>query len=138
LEKQAGNTNAVRGEVTGRTNNYIAEPSSVPARVPYCPIQRKVSPPGGGKVMSYSEVVESKAILKRYKLRVISKDNQTADKIKEMLKSNINPTEISVGNGSLKTLRDGRVQIETGSIQEAEALTNNIKDKIGDKMETNI
>jgi len=34
-----------------------------------------------------------------------------------MLKSHINPTEIKVGIGSLKTLRDGRVQIETGSIQ---------------------
>jgi hypothetical protein len=43
-----------------------------------------------------------------------------------------------VGIGSLKTLRGGRVQIETGSIQEAETLTNNIKDKLGDRMETNI
>jgi hypothetical protein len=65
-------------------------------------------------------------------------NNQTADKIKEMLKSNIDPTEIKVGIGSHKTFRDGRVQIETGSIQEAEILTNNIKDKLGDKMETNI
>jgi len=55
-----------------------------------------------------------------------------------MLKSNINPTEIKVGIGSLKTLKDGRVLIETGSIQKAETLTNNIKDKLGDKMETNI
>jgi hypothetical protein len=55
-----------------------------------------------------------------------------------MLKSNINPTEIKVGIGSLKTLRGGRVQIETGSIQEAETLTNNIEDKLGDRMETNI
>jgi len=30
------------------------------------------------------------------------------------------------------------VLIETGSIQVAETLTNNIKDKLGDKMETNI
>jgi hypothetical protein len=43
-----------------------------------------------------------------------------------------------VGIGSLKTLRNGRVHIETGSIQEAETLTNNIRDKLGDKMETNI
>jgi hypothetical protein len=55
-----------------------------------------------------------------------------------MLKSNINQKEIKVGIGSLKTLSDGRVQIETGSIQEAETLTNNIKDKLGDRMETNI
>jgi hypothetical protein len=97
-----------------------------------------VSPPGGGKVMLYSEVVEGRTRPKRYKLTVTSKDNQTADKIKEILKSNINPTEIKVGIGSLKTLRGGRVQIETGSIQGADTLTNNIKDKLGDRMETNI
>jgi hypothetical protein len=55
-----------------------------------------------------------------------------------MLKSNINPTVIKVEIGSLKTLRGGRVQIETGSIQEAETLTNHIKDKLGDRMETNM
>jgi hypothetical protein len=59
---------------------------------------------------------------------VTFKDDQTADKIKEILKSHINTTEIMVGIGSLKSLRDGRVQIETESIQEAETLTNNIND----------
>ena len=44
-----------------------------------------------------------------------------------MLKSQINPTEIKVGKGPIKTLRDGRVLIETGSIQEAETLTNSIR-----------
>jgi len=37
-----------------------------------------------------------------------------------MLNSKTNPTEIKVGIRSIKTLRDGRMQIETGSIQEAE------------------
>jgi len=82
--------------------------------------------------------VEGESIQKVYKLTVTPKDNKTADTTKEMLKSKINPTEIKVGIRSLKTLRDGRVQIETGGIQEAEILTKNIKDKIGDKMETNI
>jgi len=136
LERQVANTNAVGGEVTGRTSNYIAEPSSASARVTHSPPAKKVAPPGGGRL--YSEAVEGKTIQKRYKLIVTSKNNQTADKIKEMLKTNINPTEIKVGIGSVKTLRDGRVQIEMGSIQEAETLTNNIRDKLGDKMETNI
>jgi hypothetical protein len=138
LERQIANTNAVGGEVTGRIGNNIPETSRDPVRAPYCQLDRTVSPPGGGKVMLYSEAVEGRTRQKKYKLTVKSKDNQTAEKIKEMLKSNINPTEIKVGIGSLKTLRDGRVQIETGSIQEAETLTNNIKDKLGDKMETNI
>jgi len=80
----------------------------------------------------YCEAVEGRTRPKRYKLTVTSKDNQTADKIKQMLQSNINPIAIKVGIGSLKTLRDGRVKIETGSIQEADTLTNNIKDKLGD------
>jgi len=66
-----------------------------------------VTPPGGGKVKLYSEVVEGKTTQKIYKLTVTSRDNQTADTIKGMLKSQINPTEIKVGIGSIKTLRDG-------------------------------
>src|SRR5215469_1260877 len=95
-------------------------------------------PPGGRRAKLCSEVVEGEKTQKVYKLTVASKENQTADTIKGMLKSQINPTEIKVGIGSIKTLRDGRVQIETGSIQEAETLTNSIRDKLGDKMETNI
>ena len=97
-----------------------------------------MTPPGGGKVKLYSEIVKGKTTQKVYKLIVISRDNQTADTIKEMLKSQINPTTIKVGIRSIRTLRDGRVQIERGSNQEAETLTNSIRNKIGDKLETNI
>ena len=55
-----------------------------------------------------------------------------------MLKSKINPTEIKVGISSLKSLRDGRVLIETNSIQEAETLTRNIRDRFGEKLEANV
>jgi len=37
-----------------------------------------------------------------------------------------------VGINSLKVLRDGRVQIETGSKEEIEILTRDINDKCGD------
>jgi hypothetical protein len=60
FERQVASTNAVRGEVTGRTNNYMAEPSSAPARVTQCPPEKKVTPPGGGKAKLYSEAVEGK------------------------------------------------------------------------------
>ena len=39
---------------------------------------------------------------------------------------------------SIKTLRDGRVQIETGSSQEAETLEKSVTDKLGDKIEPHI
>jgi len=43
-----------------------------------------------------------------------------------------------VGIKSIKTLRNGRVQIETGSIENAETLEKSINDKLGDKIETHI
>jgi hypothetical protein len=61
-------TNSCRGEAVGRTNNSIAEPSGTLARAPYGQLEGTVSPPGGGKLMLYSEVVEGKTRPKRYKL----------------------------------------------------------------------
>ena len=43
-----------------------------------------------------------------------------------------------MGIESLKNPKDGRVQIKTGSFQEAETQTNSIKDKLGDKIEKHI
>jgi hypothetical protein len=139
LEKQAANLQDARDERMGITNNYTEGPSSAPERKTQGRPENKVTPPGGGKVKQlYSEALKGKTTHKVYKLTVTSRDNQTADTIKEMLKSQINPTEIKVGIRSIKTLRDGRVQIETGTNQEAETLTNSIRDKLGDKMDTNI
>ena len=57
---------------------------------------------------------------------------------KGLLKSKINPTEIKVGINSLKSLKDGRVLIVTGSKEEAEILTRNIRDKCGEKLEAKV
>ena len=43
-----------------------------------------------------------------------------------------------MGIKSIKTLRNGKVKIETGSIQDAEILENSINDKLGYKIETHI
>ena len=136
MERQVANTNAVLGEVKGRMKNNIAEPSSAPVRVTHRPPKREVSPPGGRRANRTRRPWEGKQ--NRLGTDCNIQDNQTADNIKEMLKSNINPTEIKVGIGSLKTLSDRRVQIEMESIQGAETLTNNIREKLGDKMETSI
>jgi hypothetical protein len=138
LEKQVANTNDARVERMGITNNYIDEPSCVPERTIHGKPESKVTPPGGGKFKLYSETVKGETTQKIYKLTVTSRDNQTADTIKEMLKSQLNPTEIKVGIRSIRTLRDARIQIETWSNKEAETLSNSIRDKLGDKMETNI
>ena len=75
---------------------------------------------------------------KVYKVTVTCRENQTAETVKDMLRTQINPAEIKVGIESVKSLRDGTVHIEAGSVQGPETLTNCIKDKLGDKIETHI
>lgn len=74
---------------------------------------------------------------KPFKLTVKSKESQSPDTIKDLLKSKINPTKIKVGINSLKSLRDGRVLIETGSKEEVETLTRDINEKCREKMVAN-
>ena len=66
----------------GITNNYIDEPSSGTERTIHGQPECKVTPPGGGKVKLYSEIVKGKTTQKVYKLIVTSRDNQIADTIK--------------------------------------------------------
>jgi hypothetical protein len=136
--KKVANTKELRGVGKRVENNHIAEPSSDPERNTHCQTESKVDLPSGERVKLYSEAVVGKIAQKVYKLTVIYRDNETAETIKEILKIQINPAEIKVGIESVRTLRDGRVQIETGSVQEAKTLTNSIKDILGDKIETNI
>jgi hypothetical protein len=86
LEQQVAKTNTVRGEGTGRTYDYIGEPSSAPGRNTHGQTDRKVTLPGGGKVKIYSEEKKKKTTQKIYKLTVTSRDNQTADTTKEIMK----------------------------------------------------
>jgi hypothetical protein len=66
---------------------------------------------------------------------VTSKESNSPDMIKDILKFRINPTDIRVGINSLKTLRNGKVQIETGNKEDIGILTKNIHDKCGNKLE---
>jgi hypothetical protein len=71
--------------------------------------------PGVEQVKLYSEDLRGKFKQKRYSLTVTPNESQPPDTIKGLLKTKINPTDIKLGINSLKILRDGRVQIETGS-----------------------
>jgi len=71
---------------------------------------------------------------KRYKLTVTSKDSNSPDTIKDILKSRINPTDIRAGINSLKTLRNGKVQIEARNKVDIEILTKDIHER-GDRLE---
>jgi hypothetical protein len=76
--------------------------------------------------------------LKRFKLTVKSKENQTSDALKGVLKSKINPTEIKVGINTFKSLKNGKVLIETGNKEEIEALEKDISVKCGGTLEVSI
>jgi len=72
---------------------------------------------------------------KRFKLLVKSKSNLTTEAIKTVVKININPTAMKVGVKSFKSLKDGRVLIETGVSEEATLLGSSIRDKCGNNLE---
>lgn len=99
---------------------------------------RCVPPSGGKKGKLFSDVLRKETNQRRYKLTVRSKDNQTPEIIKGLLKSKINPTEIKVGINTFKSLRDGRVLIETPSKEEIEALGADINAKCSGQLEVNI
>jgi hypothetical protein len=82
----------------------------------------------------YSEALRGKVKQTHHKLTVTSKESETADKIKEILKSNINATEIKVGINSIKTLRNGKVQIEDRNKEDIDKLTKDINEKCGGKL----
>jgi len=64
------------------------------------------------------------------------KDNiQSTEHIKSQLKKDINPTDIKVGIKTLKTMRDGRILIETCSEEEIYYLSRAINTKYGEKLE---
>jgi hypothetical protein len=71
---------------------------------------------------------------KRYKISLKAKDNEKSpEQIKLQLKKEINPTDIKVGIKTFKTLRDGRIIIETGS-EELNSLSSAISTKCGEQL----
>jgi hypothetical protein len=75
---------------------------------------------------------------KRYKLMVRSKTNHSGEAIKNILRTSINPTSMKIGICAFRSLRDGRVLLETKSKEEIELLHTNINDKCSQLLEVNI
>jgi hypothetical protein len=103
---------------------------------PTAGVKQVLPSPGGAKKL-YSEVA-SESIEKRYKIVVKSKSDQSPETIKSILKSQINPTVMKVGIKSLKLLRDGRVLIEVGSVNETNLLSAKTNAKCGEVLEYNV
>jgi hypothetical protein len=120
-----------------RTVKSHGAPSLIPRREPASPRVWGPVLPGAENAKLYSEVLGGGIKQKPFKLTVKSKESQSPDTIKDLLKSKINPTEIKMGINSLKSLRDGRVLIETGSKEEVETLTRDINEECRAKMVAN-
>lgn len=89
----------------------------------------------------FSDVVgtgTTPCIEKRYKLMVTSKLKESAEAVKTVLKSKVNPTALNVGIKTFKSLKDGRVLIETVSKNEIEILNSTINSKCGQTMESKV
>ena len=88
-----------------------------------------MAPPGVGGRNLFTEIVANGGTAQKFSMKVTSKDKQTSETIKEIFKTNINPTEIKVGINALKALRNGKVLIERNTKEELETLGKDINDK---------
>ena len=79
-------------------------PSLILCQEPASMTARGVAPSGVREGKPYSEALGSEKKLTRFKLTVKSKENQSSETIKGLLKSKINPTEIKVGINTFKLL----------------------------------
>ena len=122
-------------ELAGSRDRGQAVPSLIPRREPTANRTQEVTPPGSNIGKLYSVALKNKTQQQHFKITVKSKGNLSAEAIKEILKTKINPTDIKVGINSLKTLTDGRVLITTSRKDEAEALDMDIKEKCRDELE---
>jgi hypothetical protein len=157
LVKQVGELKAELGECRHRTTKELGKPSSVENHEPAGNSSRSVAPPSGrdgkrsesdrttGKTVEspgwaklYSEAVGSGTVTKLFQRTVKSIENTTQEKVTELLKAKINPTEIKVGINKFKVLNNGNTIIGTNTKQEIEALEKEIASKFGGELETNV
>ena len=96
------------------------------------------APPGDRRLKLYSVSLGRKTHQQQFKITVKSKDSHSAEEIKGILRSKINPTEIKVGTNSFTALADGRVLITTSKKEEAEELEKDIKKKCGEELEATL
>ena len=95
------------------------------------------TPPIDGKKKLFSEVLSGK-IEARLKLTLKSKQNQSTEEIRRLLKSKIDPVNMKIGIRAFKSLKNGIVLIEADSKEETETLNSQIRDTCGDQLEINV
>jgi hypothetical protein len=97
---------------------------------------RQLPPPDGRNRKLFAEVLKGGGD-KQNKMTLKAKEKeQSPEQIKIQLKKEIKPTDIKVGIKTFKTLRVGRIIIETGSEEEINSLSSAINTKCGELLET--
>jgi len=119
------------------TTKVHRETSSSTTEGPASVNTRVVAKPGVGRRKLFTEILANGGNAQEIYNHSHVK-GQTSETIKEILKININPTEIRVGINALKNLRNGKVLKETNTKEELETLGKDINDKNGDRLETHI
>jgi hypothetical protein len=96
-----------------------------------------VAPSEFGRRKLHSEAVKKED--KRYRITLTPKDEALSpDQITTQLKRIINPTDIEVGIKAIRTIREGRLIIETGSKEEMITLSSKIDNKLGERLEVSM
>ena len=95
------------------------------------------APSSGGKKKLFSEVL-SGGNTERHRLTVKPGDNKTAEEIKILLRTKIDPVNIKIGIRTFRSLKNGNVLIEADSKEEIELLNTQIRDKCGDQVEAKV
>ena len=137
LEGRVTKMKAELEECRGKNLKLHGAPSPILRQEPAGLTARGMAPSGGRERKLYSEALGGKENLKRFKMTVKSTANESPDTTKRLLKSKINSTEIKVGINTFKSLKNGKVLIETNSKEEIEALGKDINAKCEGKLEVN-
>jgi len=92
-------------------------------------------PTEGRRRKLFSETVK-KEDNKRHRITLAPKDEALSpEHIEIKLKRNINPTDVKVGITAIRTIRERRMLIETGSEEEMNKINSEIETKLGERVE---
>lgn len=133
LEEKGKTINVLECEVKKMETERVSFMKELSVRV-------QPTPPVGQTPKLYSDVARSreKGSNKKFKVVVKSKFNESAESVKAVLKSKINPIQMKVGIGAVRSFRDGRVVIESGSKNDIDIITNGINEACGSILEASV
>ena len=95
------------------------------------------TPPRGGKKKLFSDILSGRNP-ERHRLTVKPNDNKTAEEIKNLLRTEIDPVNMIIGIRTFKSLKNGNVLIEADNKEEIELINTQIPVKCEDHVQANV